>query len=646
MKRISFRYMVLGWVLMLWGAALLPEVAWPAQRVLLVGVDNYANLPTILPDGTTAYNLKGPPNDIQKMKEILLRYDFSAGDILSLQGPEATRSAVVEAFSRWLIQGTKPGDTAVFYFSGHGIRVPDLDGDELDDGLDEGFVLYDFDPITLKGILLDDDFARLIGRLEGRHVVVIADSCHSGGALRSIGSNVVSSLEPTWTSRARYIPLSRPTSAPAGVRGIGGTLSTMDIPNHVVYWAASREDQVAIESFFGDRMYGLFTYYLAKILENGHGLTYKRLHNDLGQKIMNTRAAQAPVLIANEKLKGLPVFNRTAVSASPTAPPETAVAAAPAKPKPPVSASPTTPPETAVAAAPAKPKPPVSASPTTPPETAVAAAPAKPKPTSSTAIAITSSPIKVFVAVDAISGASSQDMAMLRDLFGRFPSVRLVSKGQFADLVLRGEKRQGIWRLRFVNTIGDVQSFNADTPEALAEAFRQRVVYVHNTKLLSQLEKHSPPFRLEAWVTERDRRDFYEGEQIVFHVRSDQDASILILNVDRDGTVYTIFPNKFGQDNRIRAGQTLTIPDNTGVEASNMVFREPLGEEMVKVIAVASPQPFDFASLELLEDFEQGATGTTRGIAGVVKLNPQAIQRLMPHPWSEVTFYLRSHKRR
>lgn len=39
------------------------------------------------------------------------------------------------------------------------------------------------------------------------------------------------------------------------------------------------------------------------------------------------------------------------------------------------------------------------------------------------------------------------------------------------------------------------------------------------------------------------------------------------------------------------------------------------------------------------------AAGTGRGIAGLVQLNAQALERLLPHPWNEVTFYLRSHPR-
>eukprot|EP00928_Gymnodinium_smaydae_P048119 TRINITY_DN32155_c0_g1_i1.p1 TRINITY_DN32155_c0_g1~~TRINITY_DN32155_c0_g1_i1.p1 ORF type:complete len:356 (+),score=79.71 TRINITY_DN32155_c0_g1_i1:69-1136(+) len=73
-------------------------------------------------------------------------------------------------------------DFFVFYFSGHGVSVPDHDGDE-DDGLDEAFVFCDrFGQISASTCMTDDDFAELMtdSMPKGLRIAVLTDCCHSG----------------------------------------------------------------------------------------------------------------------------------------------------------------------------------------------------------------------------------------------------------------------------------------------------------------------------------------------------------------------------------------------------------------------------------------------------------------------------------
>jgi len=101
-----------------------------------------------------------------------------------LLGSQATLSNIENAIRRWLPEATRPGDVVVIYWSGHGARCADEDGEEKD-GLDEYLVPYDgrwADPTTIKRtMLLDDTFGRWIQELDGRKVMVILDTCHSGG---------------------------------------------------------------------------------------------------------------------------------------------------------------------------------------------------------------------------------------------------------------------------------------------------------------------------------------------------------------------------------------------------------------------------------------------------------------------------------
>lgn len=76
----------------------------------------------------------------------------------------------------------QPGDWFVWFYAGHGITVPDSNGDESD-GEDEAFMTPDLKgKLTAKALLLDDDFSEAIDSMvpAGVKVLVLCDCCHSG----------------------------------------------------------------------------------------------------------------------------------------------------------------------------------------------------------------------------------------------------------------------------------------------------------------------------------------------------------------------------------------------------------------------------------------------------------------------------------
>ncbi len=118
------------------------------KKALLVGINTYEKLPfysNLL--GRQVTNLRGSVNDVNSMKRLLIsQYGFRAEDVQVLTNSQATRNAILNAFERWLIHGTREGDLAFFYFSGHGTQIPDQNGDE-DDGMDEALCPYDLVPV-------------------------------------------------------------------------------------------------------------------------------------------------------------------------------------------------------------------------------------------------------------------------------------------------------------------------------------------------------------------------------------------------------------------------------------------------------------------------------------------------------------------
>lgn len=91
---------------------------------------------------------------------------------------EATKSGVLAGLS-WLANRALANDRVVIYYSGHGGQVPDMDGDEADDDLDETLVLYD-------GQMLDDEIHDSLVRFQqGVRVIMVSDSCHSASNYRA-----------------------------------------------------------------------------------------------------------------------------------------------------------------------------------------------------------------------------------------------------------------------------------------------------------------------------------------------------------------------------------------------------------------------------------------------------------------------------
>lgn len=79
------------------------------------------------------------------------------------------------------MRGIKPGDSLLFYFSGHGMRQRGFHGDEID-GFDETICPVDFET---NGMILDNYINQTLVRplIQGVALHAIFDSCHSGTVL-------------------------------------------------------------------------------------------------------------------------------------------------------------------------------------------------------------------------------------------------------------------------------------------------------------------------------------------------------------------------------------------------------------------------------------------------------------------------------
>ena len=171
-----------------------PPTPWGNGWGLFIGVDDYDQTPFTGEDGhrymfpKLKYGVKGA----QEMAEVL-QPTFPHQKLL--MDREVTHDAVQQAITGWLSQAPE-GSTVLIYYSGHGSRTRDTNGDEID-GYDETLVPWDYG--RKKQFIVDDELRRWLSMLKADKVILIFDSCHSGTMER--GVYTARSLDTGSTSR-------------------------------------------------------------------------------------------------------------------------------------------------------------------------------------------------------------------------------------------------------------------------------------------------------------------------------------------------------------------------------------------------------------------------------------------------------------
>lgn len=265
---------------------------------LVVGISDYRNRTT-----REWLDLHGA-EDAETMRQALHARGIPEDHICVLKNEQATRIGIERAFRDCLIKPVRKGATLVFYFSGHGGRVLDDNGDEAD-GLDEALIPYDWDAAPdRRNYLRDDRLAELLdaarqamqdpgGALQG-NLVVFLDSCFSGTATRGDDSAAI------YRGQAK-LPTGRPSSlAPhALAKGPSGFLSIERGSAQIVVMSATQADESAVELPLseGAPPQGVFTYALTEALKARQGpRTYRALFEAVRYFVTERAPNQHPQL--------------------------------------------------------------------------------------------------------------------------------------------------------------------------------------------------------------------------------------------------------------------------------------------------------------------------------------------------------------
>ena len=130
--------------------------------------------------GGRASDLAYTAEDAVRVRDAMLRGGgMRAEDGILLTDAQATTEGIRNAI-RWVANRAGPDDTFVFFYSGHGGRVPRSGPQASDpDGLDETIELYD------AGIN-DDDFSQLLDEINAGKIIIVLDACFSGGFSKDV----------------------------------------------------------------------------------------------------------------------------------------------------------------------------------------------------------------------------------------------------------------------------------------------------------------------------------------------------------------------------------------------------------------------------------------------------------------------------
>lgn len=126
-------------------------------------------------------------NDDAKLFINMAKESFGVSNNNILLFEDAYRKDFEKGFD-WLRENIGPNDLVLIYYSGHGTKIKDDNGDEAD-GYDEALVPYDLENDNNlnneHAYIRDDELKQWLKSLKAGAVVTLFDACHSGGLHKS-----------------------------------------------------------------------------------------------------------------------------------------------------------------------------------------------------------------------------------------------------------------------------------------------------------------------------------------------------------------------------------------------------------------------------------------------------------------------------
>ena len=562
----------------------LPLLAFgPEERTALthwafiVGISDYINF-----DNVEGGDLPGAEHDARRIRDVLvMRRGFPEENTRILLNHDATKAAIEEGVTGWLVENARPGDNVVIFFAGHGSQMWDESGDE-DDGLDETLAPANVMADNTDADISDDEFNDWLGMLPTDNVIVILDNCNSGTGTRAV----------TPFSRGRLLArdiddVERPaTVTRRALPGQEEDATGFDSQEtRVLELAAAQPFQVAVDALFpateGTEAFygGAFTTFLVQQLWKAPGdATYEEVFEDAYEALKRNRFQQDPYISEEISLKDFALFfiDDGSTGLSDMTLPVTSASGSTV--------------ELGAGLA-------LGITPGSVFETQNGARLVVATVTQRTTVArvasgtvdegdrarltahrYTRSPLLVNVAA-----IDSRLADALQTSLDEAPSIRLVhDENSFSHLIVRRRGEE----LHVVGSDGFIRHDGIDATPSGMDRLGVMLRKEAAAKSLGDMDNPAQTFGFELELS-GGRTSFGLGEEIDFSLESDRDGYVTLVDLGTDGTVAMLLPNAETPSVRISAGQRLRFPEGE-------IFFEaqpPVGGGLVR--AFLTPAPLD-----------------------------------------------------
>ena len=217
------------------------------KYAICVGINDYSWLS---PESC----LHGCVTDARDWAQLFLDcYGFN--EVHLLLDRTATPQGVRSCISR-IAERADEGDLVAITYSGHGTRMPDLDGDEPD-GYDEAIVLH-------GECYSDDQIDGDLKMLEKSKVVVVADSCHSGTVLRGLMGERVPSPHPPIP---RYVDMLARDPSPRPRTTLSHRFGKpRSMASNRILLAGCKDVETSADAWLAGAYHGALTYHATRLL--------------------------------------------------------------------------------------------------------------------------------------------------------------------------------------------------------------------------------------------------------------------------------------------------------------------------------------------------------------------------------------------
>jgi len=570
-------------------ALILPLLAFgPQERTdlthwaLVVGISDYIHF-----DDVEGGDLPGAEHDARRIRDVLvMRGGFPESNVRMLLNHDATRDAIEEGITEWLVGNARPGDNVVIFYAGHGSQMWDEDGDE-DDGLDETIAPADVVASSTEFDISDDQFNDWLGMLPTDNVMVVLDNCNSGTGTRDV----------TPFSKGRLLArdindIERPEGAQR--RALPGQeeddTGFDSQETRVLELAAAQPFQVAVDAFFpaveGREAFhgGAFTTFLVQQMWKApEDASYDDVFEDAYEALKRNRFQQDPYISEDVSLKDLPLFFLEGETAGrgEMALPVTSAGSGTAE----LGAG-----------------------------LALGITPGSVFESETGARMVVSSVSQRATSVDVISGTVAEgDQARLisyvyaqspllvnvaavetrlaealATAIGASSSIRLIEDDQsFSHLIVR---RRGD-ELRVIGSDGFARHEGIGTTDDAMGQLAEILLKESAAKTLGDMDNPAQTFGFDVQLL-GEKTSFGLGEEIRFFIESDREGYVTLVDLGTDGTVAMLLPNADDPSMRIRAGQRLEYP------GPDLVFQalEPAGGGLVRAFITEEPLDLELAS--------------------------------------------------